>query len=263
MNTIGDLVALESQLWLWMIAMLRPGAAFLAAPVFGSPTVPVQLRLVVSLAVGMPALDLVPFSLPPDGLVSVQGFALIAGELLVGLALGFAVQIGFAAASIAGEVIGNTMGLGFASMVDPMSGTSTGALSQFLTILATFLFLALGGHLILAAIVVDSYIVLPPGQAWIGADGAHRIVLFGGDLFASGLAIALPVGFSLVLVQIVMGMLSRSAPAMNLFAVGLPATLMAGLVLLAIAAPSMGEGMTAAMLRSLDFARDIAHGTAR
>lgn len=260
MNAIGDLAALEAQLWLWMIAMLRPGAAFIAAPVFGSPSVPVQLRLVVSLAIGMPALDLVPFALPPDGLVSPQGFVLIAGELLVGLALGFSVQIGFAAASIAGEAIGNTMGLGFASMVDPMSGTSTSALSQFLTILATFLFLALGGHLMLASIVVDSYKVLPPGQAWLTAGAAHRIVMFGGDLFAAGLAIALPVGFSLVLVQIVMGMLSRSAPAMNLFAVGLPATLMAGLVLLAIAAPSMGEGITAAMLRSLELARDIAHG---
>jgi flagellar biosynthetic protein FliR len=262
MNAVGDMVALEAQLWLWMIAMLRPGAAFIAAPVFGSPTVPVQLRLVVSLAIGMPALDMVPFAVPPDGLMSVPGFALIAGEILVGLALGFSVQIGFAAASIAGEAIGNTMGLGFASMVDPMSGASTSALSQFLTILATFLFLALGGHLILASIIVDSYRVLPPGQAWIGPDVAHTIVMFGSDLFASGLAIALPVGFSLVLVQIVMGMLSRSAPSMNLFAVGLPATLMAGLVLLAIAAPSMGEGITAAMLRSLELARDIAHGRA-
>ena len=260
MNAVGDLVALEAQLWLWMIAMLRPGAAFLAAPVFGASTVPVQLRLVVSLAIGMPALDMVHFAIPEDGLVSVPGFALISGEILVGLALGFAVQIGFAAASIAGEAIGNAMGLGFAGMVDPMSGASTPALGQFLTILATFLFLALGGHLVLASIVIDSYRTMPPGQAWIDAEAAHRIVLFGSDLFAAGLAIALPVGFSLVLVQIVMGMLSRSAPAMNLFAVGLPATIMAGLVLLAIAAPAMGEGITATMLRALDLARDIARG---
>lgn len=261
MNAVGDLVALEAQLWLWMIAMLRPGAAFIAAPVFGAPNVPVQLRLVVALAVGMPALDMVPFAIPEDGLVSVPGFALIAGELLVGLALGFAVQIGFAAASVAGETIGNAMGLGFAGMVDPMSGASTPALGQFLTILATFLFLALGGHLILASIIVESYRTLPPGQAWIDADAAHRIVLFGGELFAAGLAIALPVGFSLVLIQIVMGMLSRSAPSMNLFAVGLPATLMAGLVLMAIAAPAMGEGITAAMLRALEFSRSLATGS--
>jgi len=195
--------------------------------------------------------------------LKIPGFVMIAGEILVGLALGFAVQIGFSAATIAGETIGNVMGLGFAGMVDPMSGASTPALSQFLQILATFLFLALGGHLILASIIVDSYRALPPGQAWIDANAAHRIVAFGSDLFAAGLAIALPVGFSLILVQIVMGMLSRSAPAMNLFAVGLPATLMAGLILLAIAAPSMGEGITAAMLRSLDLAQEIAHGTAK
>ena len=248
MNAVGDLVALEAQLWLWMIAMLRPGAAFLAAPVFGAPTVPVQLRLVVSLAIGIPALDMVPFAIPVDGLVSVQGFALIAGEILVGLALGFSVQIGFAAASIAGEVIGNTMGLGFAGMVDPMSGTSTPALGQFLTILATFLFLALGGHLILASIVIDSYRTLPPGEAWITSDASYRIVMFGSDLFAAGLAIALPVGFSL------------SAPAMTRFGVAPPGTIMAGLVLLAIAAPAMGEGITAAMLRALELARDIARG---
>jgi flagellar biosynthetic protein FliR len=161
---------------------------------------------------------------------------------------------------LAGETIGNTMGLGFASMVDPQSGAATPALGQFLALLATYLFLAIGGHLTLATIVVDSYRALPVGGAWLGADSVHGLVMFGGDVFAAGLAIALPVGFALVLVQIVMGMLARSAPAMNLFAVGLPATLLAGLVLLAIAAPTMGEGITNAMVRGLDEARAIAMG---
>jgi flagellar biosynthesis protein FliR len=114
----------EAQLWLWMIAMIRPGAAFLAAPVFGAQSVPVQLRLVVALAIGIPALDQVPFVLPEHGIASIAGGALVIGEVLAGLALGFAVQIGFAAAMLAGEVIGNAMGLGFAGMVDPNSGAS-------------------------------------------------------------------------------------------------------------------------------------------
>ncbi len=250
----------EAQLWLWMIAMIRPGAAFVAAPVFGAQSVPVQLRLVVALAIGIPALDQVPFVLPEHGIASVAGIALVMGEVLAGLAIGFAVQIGFAAAMLAGEVIGNAMGLGFAGMVDPNSGASSPAIGQFLSILATFLFLAIGGHLMLATIVIESYRAIPPGAAWLGAKSLQGIVLFGGDLFAAGLAIALPVGFSLILVQIVMGMLSRSAPAMNLFSVGLPATLLAGLVLMAIAAPSMGEGITAALQRGLAMARQIALG---
>ena len=249
---------LESQLWLWMVAMIRPGAAFYAAPLFGMAAVPTQVRLVVALAIGMAGLSAVPFHLPPTGVASFAGIAMVAGEVLTGLALGFAVQIGFSAAMLAGEVIGSTMGLGFASMVDPASGASTPALAQFLSLLATFMFLAIGGHLVLATIVVDSYRAIPVGAAWLSPDKIHGLVLFGGDMLAAGLVIALPVGFSLVLVQIVMGMLARSAPAMNLFAVGLPATLLAGLILLAIAAPGIGEGITASIERGLDQARILA-----
>lgn len=251
---------LETQLWLWMIAMIRPGAAFIAAPVFGADAVPIQLRLVVALAIGIPALDAAPFVLPEAGIVSIEGFLLVASEALAGIALGFAIQMGFAAALVAGEVIGNTMGLGFASMIDPNSGASTPAISQLLSIVATFLFLAIGGHLALASIIVESYRSLPPGGAWLGAESVQGIVLFGGDLFAAGLAIALPVGFSLILVQLVMAMLARSAPAMNLFSVGMPAAILAGLVLLAIAAPTMGEGIIAAIERALDLARGLAGG---
>lgn len=250
----------EAQLWLWLVAMVRPGAAFLAAPVFGATFVPVQLRLIVALAIGIPALSITDFTLPADGLASLEGFLLIAGEVMAGLAIGFAVQIGFSAALIAGEVIGNTMGLGFAAMMDPATGQQNPALSQFLAILATFLFLAIGGHLALAATIVESYRALPPGDAWLTAESVRGLVFFGGVLFAAGLSIALPVGFALVLVQLVMGMLARSAPALNLFAVGFPATLLAGLVLLAIAAPVMGEGIVAAIQAGLEESRRLALG---
>lgn len=250
----------EAQLWLWMLAMIRPGAAFLAAPVFGSPQVPVQLRLIVALAVGIPATAAVPFALPDAGIASIEGFSLVLSEVLVGLAMGFAVQIGFAAALLAGEAIGNAMGLGFASMVDPQSGQSTPALGQFLSILGTFLFLSIGGHLALAALVFESYVALPPGQAWLGADSLKGLVDFGGIVFAAGVVIALPVAFGIILVQIVMGMLSRSAPAMNLFSVGLPAALLAGIILMAIAAPVMAEAILGAIQRGLEMAGQLARG---
>jgi len=250
----------ENQLWLWMIAMIRPGAAFLAAPIFGANFVPVQLRLVVALAIGIPALSVTAFALPADGLASGAGFILVAGEVMVGIALGFAVLIGFSAASIAGEVIGNAMGLGFAATIDPASGHQNPVLSQFLGILATFLFLAVNGHLALAATIVESYRALPPGQAWLAAESVHGLILFGGVLFSAGLSIALPVAFAIVLVQIVMGLLARSAPALNLFAVGFPAALLAGIVLLAIAAPVIGDGITGAINLGLDQSRRMATG---
>lgn len=251
---------IEATLWLWLVAMIRPGAAFLAAPVFGASFVPVQLRLIVALALGIPALAAAPFQLPAEGLASMAGFTLVASEVMAGLALGFAVQIGFSAALLGGEVIGNAMGIGFASSIDPQNGQANPVIGQFLSILATFLFLAIGGHLALAATIVESYRALPPGAAWIAADSINNLVLFGGVLFAAGLSIALPVAFAIVLVQIVMAMLARSAPQLNLFAVGFPAALLAGIVLLAIAAPVLGEGITAAIRMGLEEARRIALG---
>jgi flagellar biosynthetic protein FliR len=250
----------EAQLWLWMIAMIRPGAAFLAAPVFGASFVPVQLRLVIALAIGIPALANVNFQLPEGGLATVEGVMLVGGEVMAGVAIGFAVQIGFSAALLAGETISNAMGLGFAGMVDPASGQQNPMLASFLSILATFLFLAIGGHLALAATIVESYRALPPGNAWLSAESINGLVLFGGVLFAAGLSIALPVGFALILVQLVMGMLARSAPQLNLFSVGIPAALLAGIVLLAIAAPVIGDGIIDVLGQGLGEARRIALG---
>jgi flagellar biosynthetic protein FliR len=251
---------METQLWVLLVAMIRPGAAFLAAPIFGAPVVPVQLRLILSLALGMAALNSVTITLPPDGIMSFQGIFMVMGEVLAGLAMGFSVQIGYAAAFVAGETIGNTMGLGFAAMVDPQSGQSTQVVGQFLSILATFILLSMDGHLMLAGFVVKSYQALPPGGPLLSNDAIWHLVEFGGTLLGAGLTIALPVAFALVLVQLVMGMLSRTAPSLNLFAVGMPVALLAGLILLAVAAPVMGEGITNALRAGLEHSESIAVG---
>ena len=250
----------EAQLWLWLLAMIRPGAAFVAAPVFGAAAVPLQLRIILALAIGVAAQSSVPFALPEGGLASVAGIALVAGEVVAGLALGFALQIGYAAAFVAGETIANAMGLGFSSMIDPLTGNSTAVVGQFLSLVATFLLLVMDGHLMLVRFIVASYQALPPGGGLMPAGAFESIAAFGGAMFAAGVTIALPVTFTLILVQLVMAMLARTAPSLNLFAVGLPATLLAGLVLLAIAAPLMAESITAALRASLDFAQQLAGG---
>lgn len=249
---------IEAVLQLWMLGMIRPGAAFLAAPVFGAASVPVQLRLVVALAVGVPAVAASGLALPADGIVSVPGLLFIIGEVVIGLAIGFVLQMGLAAALLAGEAISNTMGLGFASMIDPVSGQSSSSVGQFLSMLATALFLAADGHLLLVGIIVDSYAALPPGGAFPTHGAIEGVLRFGSLMFVAGLSIALPVGFVLILVQIIMGVIGRSAPALNLFAVGIPATLLAGLVLLGIATPVMAEALARILSDALDVARALA-----
>lgn len=256
----ADIPNIEAMLQLWMLGMIRPGAAFLAAPVFGAANIPVQLRLVVALAVGVPAVAASGMMLPPEGLVSFPGFLFVAGEVMIGLSIGFVLQMGLAAALIGGEAISNAMGLGFAAMVDPLSGQMSSAIGQLLSMLATALFLAADGHLVLIDIIVDSYSAMPPGGSFPSFDAIGGLLQFGSLMFAAGVTIALPVGFVLILVQIIMGVIGRSAPALNLFAVGIPATLLAGVVLLAVGTPVMAEALARILSDAIDAARMIAAG---
>jgi flagellar biosynthesis protein FliR len=243
-----------------MLAMVRPGAALLAAPVFGSTSIPVTLRLVVALALGMPALSASAITLPDAGLVSVPGMLLVIGEILAGLMIGFVLQMAVAATLVAGETISNTMGFGFAMMVDPMSGQMNTSIGQFLTLLATALFLAADGHLLLAQAIADSYGAIPVGNAWPAAESLGMILGFGSAMFRAALSIALPVAFALVIIQMIVGFIGRAAPAFNLMSVGLPATLLFGLILLAFALPTMSDAMAQILDDALALTRTVAGG---
>lgn len=251
---------IEAQLLNLIVASIRPGAALVSAPVLGMGQVPVQLRLVIALAIGVPATALAPAVLPEGGMMSWAGAMLVASEALVGLALGFTVQIAMAAALVAGEIISNAMGLGFAAMTDPASGAASPAVGQLLSIMATLLFLATDGHLALIKVVLHSYDALPPGAAWLGPQSLYRLVEFGGLTFAAGAIIAVPVATASVIVQIILGLLSRSAPTLNIFAVSLPASLMAGIILLATAAPAMADAIMQALGEAIDQAAVLAAG---
>lgn len=235
-----------------MLASIRPGAAFLAAPVFGAPQVPLLLRFILAVAVGVPGSLIATVVLPPDGIASAAGVVLIIGEIIIGLALGFALQTGFAATSIAGEAIGNAMGLGFAATIDPLSGTGTPAIGQVLTILATLLFLSMDGHLAFISVILESYRALPIGGALLSAGAVQAVINLGGAMFAASVVLALPVVTGVILIQLVMALLARSAPALNLFAVGLPAALLGGLILFAFAIPVLGGAITRSLVANLE-----------
>ncbi len=249
---------LENQLLLLILASIRPGAALMAAPVFGASQVPLQLRLVVALAIGVPASGIAQMNLPDGGMMSWAGAKLVASEALIGVSIGYVIQIAMAAAAVAGETISNTMGLGFAAMTDPGSGQATPAVGQFLTILATLIFLAADGHLAVIEVVLDTYRVLPPGESGLGLGSLYALVEFGSLAFSAGVIIALPVATATVLVQIVLGVVSRSAPTLNLFAVSLPASLIAGIILMAIATPVMADAIGLALFDAIGFAQTVA-----
>lgn len=248
--------AVEAEFWRWVFAMTRIGAAMLAAPIFGAGSVPAQVRVIAAGALAVFVCVWTPLAAPPP-LFSAQGMLIIAGEVLVGLSLGFVLQLAFAAPTIAAEVIGGAMGMSMASTVDPHSGSHSPALGQYFAVVLTLVFLATGGHLQWLSLLVESYKAFPPGETWLGPDRFAEIASFATLMFTSAVAIALPVTLVLFLVQVVTGVLSRSAPALNLFALGLPAGVLAGLAALIIAAPLATEQMVQVSAEALENAARV------
>lgn len=227
--TTVDLAELQRLLGSLMWAMGRVGGLCLLAPLFGDAVTPKRIRLGIMLVLTAVLAPLAPATIDPMG---ADGIAVMVSQVLIGAAIGFVLKLSFEAVSLGGQLVGQTMSLGFAETVDPRGGGSSPVLSQFYLLMATLLFLAMDGHLRLIALLAESFHTLPPGQATISPDGLHAVVAFTSQLFAGAMRVALPAMTSLLLVNIGFGAISRAAPAMNLFAVGFPITVTLGFVAL-------------------------------
>ncbi len=239
MNVLDvGLGSLEAQLWQILFLSIRCGAALMAAPMVGGMAVPAPLRILLSLTLGYFIAAWVP--LPPvPAMMSLAAVLAVLQEVAVGLMLGFVLQLAFAIPLIAAEQISGTMGLAIATSIDPASGAQSGALGTFFGLVLSLLFYAIGAHLLWYELLIESYRLLPAGQFAVGAWRAQSVVMFMGYGLATAAAIALPVVLVLLLVQVVTGLIARSAPSLNLFALGLPAGVLAGIAALIIALPVM------------------------
>jgi flagellar biosynthetic protein FliR len=230
--------SLEAQLWQIVFLSIRCGAALMAAPMVGGMAVPAPLRILLSIVLGFFIATWVPLP-PAPAMMSFAAIIAVLHEIAVGLMLGFVLQLAFAIPLIAAEQISGTMGLAIATSIDPASGAQSGALGTFFGLVLSLLFYAIGAHLLWYELLIESYRLLPAGEFIFGAWRAQNVALFMGYGLATAAAIALPVVLVLLLVQVVTGLIARSAPALNLFALGLPAGVLAGIAALIIALPVM------------------------
>ena len=248
----------QLQHWLGMLfwPFVRIGACLMTAPVFGAGYVPRRLRIALAGAITLPVASLLPA--PPDiALLSVAGGIITLQQLLIGAALGFALQVVFDALALGGQLLANGMGLGFAFNLDPLRGVSTPALGQFYVVLGTLTFLALDGHLALLTTLVDSFRGLPVGGAGLDPARLRALADWGSILFVGALRVALPGMIALLVINLAFGVMSRAAPALNLFAVGLPVTLIFGLTIITLGLPTVGTAFTALLADAFDFLRAL------
>jgi len=235
----------------------RIGACLMVAPVFGARFVPPRTRIILAVAITALVAPMIPT--PAIAPFSPQGFVVVFQQLLIGVALGFALQIVFDALGLAGQLLANSMGLSFAFNVDPLRGSSTPALGQLYIILATLTFLALGGHVALIELLVAGLYALPVGTAGLGQEGLWSLILWGGTLFSGAIGVALPGVTALMIVNLAFGVVSRAAPALNLFAVGFPISLVIGLLVVLTGMGPMQESFSRLLAQGFEFLRSL-HG---
>jgi flagellar biosynthesis protein FliR len=256
--SVADVSTWVARLW-W--PTLRVGGFMLAAPIASENTIPRLIKIVMSVTL---AFLMAPLAQVPVGLSIFSAAGMLAGaqEVLIGVSIGMVVQLAFEALTFAGQTISMTMGLGFATLVDPQRGAQTTVIGQMFMIIGILAYLAVNGHLVLLGVLAESFHTLPIGAALIGKDFVMSVVMWGAHVFESGLMIALPAVIALVIVNMALGVVTRAAPQLNLFGIGFTITLMCGFFVLIVGLDGIMSGIMGLINSALGAAADLVRAPA-
>jgi flagellar biosynthetic protein FliR len=237
-----------------LIPLLRISALLLAAPLVSLEVVSVRIR--VALAVVLTIFIYPTLNLPAIDPVSAPGLLLIIRELLVGLLFAVVLQVVNAALVVAGQTLSMSMGLGMAQTVDPNIGRVP-VLASFLVVMSTLIFLSIGGHLILIQLILMSFEVMPIGGEINFIETLANFIEWTAMVFLGGILIALPIMLTMMLVNLCIGIVTRAAPALNIFAVGFPAMTLAGMVLFLVYLVNIGHRIEWLWLEAFSMAQNM------
>ena len=238
--------------WLaaWFYPLCRIAALVGTAPILGETHIPQRLK--IALAVLVTILVAPELGPPPHvAILSFDGLMLVARQIMIGAGIGLGMRFAFFAVQYAGDLAGLQMGFGFAQMFDPQNNQESAVVGNFLSYLASLVFLSLNGHLMMIAAISESFTSLPLIADHAFSIDWHLLVLHAGVIFSLGLYLALPIVAAILLANLVLGVMMRAAPQMNLFAIGFPITLLVGLLCLALALPTMLPIMERALIESM------------
>lgn len=229
---------LTSWLGTFFWPLIRISAIFIITPVIGARYVPIRIRMALAMMITLVILP----TLSPAPIVSpwsADGVLITAQQLLIGVGLGLLLQFIFGAVTLAGMTISTSMGLAMATMTDPQNGASVPVVGQFLNVLASLLFLAFDGHLALIQLVSVSFTYMPVATDGPGLPGLQLLIEASSVIFLAAISLALPAMMTLLSINILLGVMTRVSPQMNIFSVGLPLTLLVGLLILLVTLPTL------------------------
>jgi len=244
---------------LFLLASIRIGAFILSAPFFGMRGVPTPLRIVVSFILGLAVVSFV--GLPSEELLNDLNFIFIVMvEIAVGLTAGLIVTIWFSSVALAGEKMATSAGLGYAAQIDPLAGGQTPVISQTLNLFLIVLFVTLDGHLLMLRVFFESYSILPIGAmpppfVLIGAG-----IKAAGSMFIAASLIMLPVVGIILMINVSAGIMTRSAPQLNLFSFVFPVTILSAFVILYFSTGTMALAFSDLIFSTIEALEDLMIG---
>jgi flagellar biosynthetic protein FliR len=223
--------------WFWPFT--RIAGFFMVMPLFGTRLVTNRIRLILALATTAVIAPILPPMPVMEG-VGLETMIIVAQQLLIGIALGFALEVLMQIFILAGQMVAMQTGLGMAQMVDPSNGVNVAVVAQWFLIFVNLLFISLNGHLIAIEILADSFFTLPIGSGGLSGETLMALAKLAKWMFAAAIVLALPAVASMLVVNIAFGVMARLAPQLNIFAVGFPVTMMLGLIVIWITFSGFG-----------------------
>lgn len=251
-----DLQLLLDFLLVIFLHTIRLSAFFLSAPFFGAAAIPIQARVIISVVIAFSFYGLIEVP-DPKNLPFLALIEIVLIEIAIGLSLGLAFTIIFSAVALTGEKIAASAGLGFAAQMDPNSGGQTPVISQFLNLFAIAAFLSLSGHLHVISLLRMSYDVLPLGEELNFGALIKGGLEAAGHMFTIASQLMLPVVSILLLANITVGVVTRSAPQLNLFSFGFPLTILTCFIALYVSTTPFASGISDMIEFILEFIEDI------
>lgn len=219
-------------------------------PVLSHRAIPVRAKVAIGIAVALvlaPAIQAPPLSQTLD----VVFFETVVRNILIGATLGFAIRILFSGVELAGQMIGLQIGLSFGGFFNPEAPDTDNPVGNFVSLLVLLLFLAIDGHLMVLYGLRQSFEIFPIADGGPNQLAFEVIAGLGAQVFSIALSISLPILAVMLLINIVLGVMARVSPQLNLFAVGFPITLCAGMVVLFLFVPHLEAPIRATLERTL------------
>ena len=252
MNFLAADVVERFYTFLW--PMLRISALMITAPIFSLSAFNTRLRILLALVLTWLVYPL--HTWPVVDPTSAQGLVEVFNQIMIGATMGLILQVVVGAVVVAGQSIAAAMGLSMANMIDPNMG-NVPTISQLLIVMSTLIFVGFGGHAIMLGLILESFHSLPIGTSIMNQAVYGRVLQWSSMVFLGAVLMALPVMVALLFINVGLGVVTRAAPSLNIFAVGFPAMIMAGFVILIISMDRIGGRINWLWVQGFSVVREV------